>query len=221
MFKYLLALIFFILFLCGCKTITPSIKTVSSIPAAKAAKIHRVQKGDTLWKISKLYNIELTELININHLTDSSNIELGQTLLIPKSTEQKYLFTDKTRSEDFIWPLKGKIISGFGQTINHIKNNGINIRAIGNSDIIASRSGKVVFCSQNLNGFGKTIIIQHDGGFLTLYSRNSEILVQTGDIVQKGMAIAKVGKAGRDHIEYLHFEIRKGHQPQNPNFYLP
>ncbi|MFH1441554.1 MAG: M23 family metallopeptidase [Candidatus Omnitrophota bacterium] len=220
MIKHILVLIFFILVLSGCKTTTHQIKTVS-LPQAKTTKIHRVQKGETLWKISKLYNIDLHELVNINHISDSSNIEIEQTLLIPESPEQKYLFTGKTTSEDFIWPLKGKVVSSFGQTINNIKNNGVNISACGNSDIIASRSGKVVFCNSNLNGFGKTIIIEHHGGFLTLYSRNSEILVKTGDIVQRGMAIAKVGQAGRDHLEYLHFEIRKGHRPQNPKFYLP
>ena len=46
-------------------------------------------------------------------------------------------------------------------------------------------------------------------------------LIKAGDNVQKGAVIAKAGSAVRDKNIYLHFEIRKGHMPQNPYYYLP
>ncbi|MBM3252459.1 MAG: M23 family metallopeptidase [Candidatus Omnitrophica bacterium] len=100
-------------------------------------------------------------------------------------------------------------------------NKGLNIQSYGNADIIASRSGKVVFYDNNFNDFGKTIIIEHSDGFSTVYARNSRVFIKVGDYVRKGTLIAKAGSTARDKNVYLHFEIRKGHLPQNPYFYLP
>jgi murein DD-endopeptidase MepM/ murein hydrolase activator NlpD len=64
------------------------------------------------------------------------------------------------------------------------------------------------------------LIIDHGDGFSSVYARNSEVFIKVGENIKKGTVIAKVGSAGRDKNEYLHFQIRKGHIPQNPNFYL-
>jgi len=96
-------------------------------------------------------------------------------------------------------------------------NKGIDIRPYGKKDIVASRSGKIVFYSGNFEGFGRTIIIEHKDGFLTVYSGISHAFIKPGDYVQKGSRIAEIS----DGNAYLHFEIRKGHLPQNPSFYLP
>jgi murein DD-endopeptidase MepM/ murein hydrolase activator NlpD len=80
----------------------------------------------------------------------------------------------------------------------------------------------VVFSSDNLKRFSKTIIIDHGDGFSTVYARNAQILVKPGESVQRGTLIAKVGSNSmRDKNTYLHFEIRKSHIPKNPYFYLP
>ena len=117
--------------------------------------------------------------------------------------------------------MRGRVITSFGQNSSNTINKGINIKPYSNQDVVAARGGKVVFYSEDFDGFGKTIIIDHGDGLLTVYSRNAQVFIKAGDVVQKGALIAKAGSAGRDKNTYLHFEIRKGHIPQNPYFYLP
>jgi len=178
---------------------------------------HRIENGQTLWRISKIYSVDLDEIVRINRIFDVTNIEIGQIIFIPGYPKKQYL-PAKVSMEDFSWPLKGKVIASFGQTFSDMVNKGINIQGLKGQDVIASRSGKVVFYNSDFDNFGKTIIIDHGDGFTTVYARNSEVFVKIGDYVQKGTAIAKVGPSSKD---YLHFEIRKSYIPQNPYFYLP
>lgn len=204
----------------------PTIPSVVRPPPGMAGSYHKVQRQETLWRISKNYNVDLDELIRINHIPDVSSIEVGQLIFIPKpALPQKppltYTRPSSRASEDFIWPLKGRISSAYGTTVHNMVNKGINIAPSKSSDVLASRSGKVVFCENDFLSFGKTIIIDHHDGFSTLYARNDEVFVKVGDIVEKGSVISKAGRAGRDKSTYLHFEIRKGSSAQNPLFYLP
>ncbi len=215
---YLLPTTYYLLFLIGCATAPYTLppKPQFTMPGI----YHRVEKGQTLWRISKIYNVDLDEIARTNRIPDATNIEPGQLIFIPSAQRKQYL-SGQSSAEDFSWPIKGKVIVSFGQTFNDMINKGINIQRVRSQDVIASRSGKVTFYDSNFENFGKTIIIDHGDGFSTVYARNSEIFVKIGDYVQRGTVIAKVGSSDRDKNTYLHFEIRKGHIPQNPYFYLP
>lgn len=186
---------------------------------------HRVKSGQTLWRISKIYEVELQKIASINRLADTSRIYVGQLIFIPGPTEMVEdltLQTDfKDRGGDFIWPLKGRVSSFFGMKRDKVKNKGICIQTRENISVLAARSGKVAFCSEGLKGYGKIIIIDHLDGYSTVYSQNSRNLVRLDQLVKQGQAIAKVGDRGRTNRPELYFEIRKGHRPQNPFFYLP
>jgi len=209
---------FFIFTFSGC--VTAPVGPMPKISPAMPGIYHKVGKGQTLWRISKIYNVDIEELIKLNHIPEASRIEIGQTIFIPREKNLQSPAAD-LNSEDFCWPLKGRVVSGYGQITDNIVNKGINIEAAENSNIVAARSGKVVFMSPAFGDFGKAIIVDHGDGYSTLYARNSQVFIKPGDEVTKGMLIAKVGNAGRDKTKYLHFEIRKGYLPQNPNFYLP
>ncbi|MDD5669689.1 MAG: LysM peptidoglycan-binding domain-containing M23 family metallopeptidase [Candidatus Omnitrophica bacterium] len=202
----------------GC--VTPPAHVPPVVSPASPGFYHTVIKGQTLWKISKMYAVDIDDLVRINHISNVTNIEVGQLIFIPKQKPVKQASFKPVYSEDFIWPVKGKVITTFGQTYNNMVNKGINIQSDNPSNIVAARSGKVVFSKENFLCYGKTLIIDHGDNFSTVYARNSQLLVKLGDIVQRGDLIAKVGAAGRDKNMYLHFEIRKGHLPQNPYFYL-
>jgi murein DD-endopeptidase MepM/ murein hydrolase activator NlpD len=210
---------FWILNFMGCAT--APLVTPPPPPQGLAGIYHRVEKGQTLWRISKIYNTDLDDLVRINRITEATNIEVGQLIFIPQRKSAQTL-SKETLSEDFIWPIKGKVIAAFGESFNRMVNKGINIRPYKTEDVVASRSGRVVFSSDNLKRFSKTIIIDHGDGFSTVYARNAQILVKPGESVQRGTLIAKVGSNSmRDKNTYLHFEIRKSHIPKNPYFYLP
>ena len=197
-------------FLAGCAGV-PQIKPPVP-PAGMPGIYHRIETGETLWKVSKIYGIDMEDIARANHIQDSVSIETGQLLFIPKAL--KPLAAVNLNSEEFAWPIRGKMICSFGQTFSNMINKGINVQPGSNLDVCASRSGKVIFISDNFSIYGKTVIIDHGGEMSTVYAGNSNIYVKAGDSVRKGAVIARVNG-------YLHFEIRKGYEAQNPLFYLP
>lgn len=210
----------------GCVT-APNRTAVPGAAAQKAAapagRTHRVEKGETLWRIAKLYGIELQDLVEANHITDSTQVSTGQVLVIPAGGQPAATvpLASSLEDDEFIWPLRGKVLAGFGDTWSNCVNRGLTIAPVGHDTVQASRGGTVVFYNENFLDLGKTVIIEHPDGFWTVYARNAEVFVKVGDPVTRGTVIARAGRAGRDPAVYLYFEIRKGHLPQNPNFYLP
>lgn len=206
----------------GCASRKYSTKT-SNIPSAPGA-YHKVKKGETLWGISKIYSLDLKDIIKSNNISDASKISSGQLIFIPcarKTAYDKKQNISITPESDFIWPVKGKVISHFGIKYGEVKSKGIRIKTKEGEDIKAARSGEVSFSEDKVKGKGKTIIIDHKDGFVTVYAHNSENMVSAGQIVTQGDIIAKAGSTGRTDTAQLYFEIRKGHTPQNPFYYLP
>ncbi len=185
---------------------------------------YEVKRGDTLWKISELYDVDVKKIIKANRLPDATKINVGQKLFIP-SAEIKRDYSKATINRSFSgifsWPVAGKVISYFGSKKGLVKNKGIDIEAREGSSVVAADSGTVSFIDENMKGLGKTVILDHENGFSTVYAHNSEILVKVKQKVKRNQLIAKVGKTGRATRPYLHFQIRKGHEPQNPFYYLP
>jgi septal ring factor EnvC (AmiA/AmiB activator) len=197
-------------------------------PAARGTVVppgryHRVERGQTLWKIARLYGLELQELLDANAISDSSKVSSGQLLRIPGNPAAASLRPSAVQlpeDEEFIWPVRGRLLPVAGDQTSDPRK-GVAIVPAGRDVVVASRSGKVVFYSDDFLDLGKTLILEHADGFWTVYGRNAEVFVKVGDVVPRGTAIARAGRAGRDPATYLYFEIRKGHVPQNPNFYLP
>jgi murein DD-endopeptidase MepM/ murein hydrolase activator NlpD len=214
-------LILMVIGLSGCATVVPYNSGPVLPPQAQGIPgvSHRVETGQTLWRISKLYGVDIDEIIRLNHISEDATIEVGQVLAIPKHVNVQNM-PIKSGGDDFIWPLRGRVISGFGATYRNLINKGINIQASAGSDVLATRGGRVVFYSNKFGNFGKTVIIDHGDGLRSIYSRVSEIFVQPGENVLRGSLIGRVGSSARDKNSYLHFQIRKGAIPQNPLFYL-
>ena len=180
---------------------------------------HRVEVGQTLWRISKLYGVDIDDIIRLNNISEGTPIEIGQVLLIPSRLKPQEIIV-KSSGDDFIWPVRGRVLAYFGSTYRNLVNKGINIQASAGTDILATRGGRVVFYAGNFGNYGKTIIIDHGDGLRSVYSRIAEIFVQPGQTVQRGALVGRVGNSLRDKNNYLHFEIRKGALAQNPLFYL-
>jgi murein DD-endopeptidase MepM/ murein hydrolase activator NlpD len=208
--------------LAGCAATSPM--TTGRRSRTPTGSYYEVKRGDTLWKISKLHDVDVKKIVKANRLPDATKINVGQKLFIPSGE----VVSDYSRSHEkisssatFSWPVAGKVISYFGSKKGLVKNKGIDIEAREGSNVVAANSGVASFIDENMKGLGKTIIIDHRNGFSTVYAHNSEILVRVGQSVKRNQVIAKVGKTGRAAKPYLHFQIRKGHQPQNPFYYLP
>ena len=85
--------------------------------------------------------------------------------------------------------------------------NGIDLPAKAGTPIYASNGGEVIM-SKSYSGYGNCVIIDHGGGYSTLYAHASSLKCKEGDIVKQGDTIALVGTTGISTGNHLHFEIR-------------
>ncbi|MDR0967556.1 MAG: LysM peptidoglycan-binding domain-containing M23 family metallopeptidase [Rickettsiales bacterium] len=120
-------------------------------------------------------------------------------------------------SMKFTWPVRGKILSGFGYKKNGLYNDGINIGAKSGTAVRAAEGGAVAYVGNELKGMGNLIIIQHANGWLSVYAHLDSMLVRRGVRVARGEKIGTIGKTGKVTEPQLHFEIRKGTKAYDPN----
>jgi murein DD-endopeptidase MepM/ murein hydrolase activator NlpD len=121
----------------------------------------------------------------------------------------------------FRWPVRGRVIAGFGAKPNGQQNDGINLAVPEGTAIRAAEDGVVAYAGNELKGYGNLILVRHANGFVTAYAHTSEIMVKRNDQVRRGQVIAKSGQSGTVTSPQLHFEIRKGSAPVDPTQYLP
>jgi murein DD-endopeptidase MepM/ murein hydrolase activator NlpD len=120
----------------------------------------------------------------------------------------------------FRWPVRGRIITGFGPKPNGQQNDGINLSVPEGTPIKASEDGVVAYAGNELKGYGNLVLIRHSNGFVTAYAHASELTVKRGDTIKRGQTIGKAGQTGTVTSPQLHFEIRKGSSPVDPTQYL-
>ncbi len=174
---------------------------------------HVVQKGETLYRISKTYGVSLEEIVRVNGIDDPSRVSTGQKIIIPRRSVSS-----------LIWPVRGGVSSRFGKRGWRHFHSGIDIPAPKGTPIKAVAGGLVVVSGKSLDGYsryGKIVIIEHGDGIRTVYAHNEKNLVKAGECVKAGEVIAEVGSSGNASGSHVHFEIRKGGKPVDPIKYLP
>ena len=124
-------------------------------------------------------------------------------------------------ARDFVWPISGNVLKGFGQGADGIRNDGVNIAAAPGADVKAAAGGEVVYAGSELAGFGNLVLIRHPGGWVTAYAHSDVLKVKEGDLVKQGQAIATAGQTGNASSTQVHFELRKGKEPVDPALHLP
>jgi murein DD-endopeptidase MepM/ murein hydrolase activator NlpD len=120
----------------------------------------------------------------------------------------------------FRWPVRGRVIAGFGPTPNGLQNDGINLAVPEGTPVKAAEDGVVAYAGSELKGYGNLVLVRHSNGFVTAYAHASDILVKRGETVKRGQVIAHSGQTGNVTSPQLHFEIRKGSTPVDPSQYL-
>jgi murein DD-endopeptidase MepM/ murein hydrolase activator NlpD len=124
-----------------------------------------------------------------------------------------------TDSPSFGWPLRGRVIAGFGSTLNGVPNNGIDLAVPPGTDIRAADDGVVM--NAEAAASGNLVLLRHRNGFVTAYARTGPLLVKAGDKVRRGQVIAKSAQALDAGESQFHFEIRRSATPVDPAQYLP
>lgn len=127
--------------------------------------------------------------------------------------------TETTSGSNFIWPVDGgKILSRFKEGKG---SDGISIAMGEGEPIMAAADGEVVYASNDLKGYGNMVIIRHKGGWMTAYAHARSLTVKKGAKVNQSDLIGYVGSTGDVKTPQVHFALRKGKTPVDPEKYLP
>lgn len=141
---------------------------------------------------------------------------------LPKTAPASKPVTEAPASpRDFIWPVSGELLKNYGTGEDGLRNDGVNIAVPKGTKVKAAADGEVVYAGSELAGFGNLILIRHAGGWVSAYAHAEAVLVKEGDMVRQGEAIAEAGATGNASIPQVHFELRKGREPVDPNEHLP
>lgn len=116
------------------------------------------------------------------------------------------------------WPVQGRIVGDYGQLRDGgpVKWNGVLLEAKQGTEVRAIYRGRVVFADW-LSGLGLLTIVDHGGGYMSLYGHNEALLKEAGDSVEPGEVIARVGDSGGQARAGVYFEIRQNGEPVNPH----
>jgi murein DD-endopeptidase MepM/ murein hydrolase activator NlpD len=123
-----------------------------------------------------------------------------------------------------LWPVSGRITGSFGERIDPFSgegafHRGVDISSEIGAKIVAPADGVVEFCDL-MNGYGRTVVIDHGNGISTLYGHLSGFAVSPGQMIHRGDTLGYVGQSGRSTGPHLHYEVRILNTPVNPYKYL-
>jgi murein DD-endopeptidase MepM/ murein hydrolase activator NlpD len=230
--------------------------------------VHIVAPGETLTRISRIYNKSLTDIARANNIQPHTKLNIGDKIVIPgvrmssaqkgapKLAQAKPLANPATKTPavkqaaapaeptqsasvvtpaaetpsaatnsvksaegappSFRWPVKARVIAGFGPKANGQQNDGINLAVPEGTAVKAAEDGVVAYAGSELKGYGNLVLIRHSNGYVTAYAHAKELMVKRGDTIKRGQVIAKSGQTGNVDAPQLHFEIRKGPAPMDP-----
>lgn len=134
----------------------------------------------------------------------------------PPVPESPKIIAFKTRKGKLPWPVRGRMVQRFGERMKGgITLEGIVIESQEGEDVRAVHGGEVVFADW-LRGYGLMLIVDHGGGYMTLYGYNQSLLKAVGDRVEPGEIISLAGVSGGRRKAAVYFAIRKGASPVNP-----
>lgn len=139
---------------------------------------------------------------------------------VAEETNTAALAPASTGIDQFRWPVQGRVVKGFGDRVGSRRNDGVNISVPRGTPIKAAENGVVIYAGEGLKEFGKTVLVKHDNGLVTVYGHADDILVERGATVRRGDDIAKAGMTGETDSPMLHFEVRKDSTPVDPMTYL-
>jgi murein hydrolase activator len=119
------------------------------------------------------------------------------------------------------WPVKGSLLARFGQLRagGPLKWQGVVINAERGTQVRAPYYGRVVY-SDWLPGLGLLVVLDHGGGYMSLYGHNEQVYRRVGDRVSPGDVLSAVGDAAGLGKPGLYFEIRKGREALDPSPWL-
>ena len=223
------------------------ISELPPIDAPASAPAPPTNVGESLLRTAQRYGLTIQELLRLNPGQETARVVSGQRYQVAQAAGLRprvvlglrpvgsggLSWPDSPQfggeanpqlpndQSAWIWPTSGQFSSGYGWRWGRM-HNGIDIANSVGTQIVAARSGRVIFAGWDDGGYGFKIDIQHVDGSVSRYAHNSRLLVRVGDEVDQGAAISQMGSTGRSTGPHLHFEIRMpGRGALNPLQVLP
>ncbi len=196
--------------------------------AAKSGLVHTIKRGQTLSDIAATYGVTVQAITTANGISASATIFAGARLVIPGVNSASWDTVSalaKGATSQFIWPLQGEVVSTFGWRQHPVlgirqHHDGIDLDVPEGTTVYASAGGEVYFYGEQ-PGYGSVLMIEHDGGYYTIYGHLKSSLVKSGQYVEKGQKVALSGNTGISSGPHLHLELRNGEFPVDPMSFLP
>lgn len=184
---------------------------LASLQRLKAAQYDLYQR---LQKHQKKLNSRIDALEEI-----SIRKEAELQALIRRASGSSYIPVPRSAG-GYIYPVSGPITSYYGYRIHPITGSsrlhtGMDF-GVGYGVPIHAADNGVVIHSGWCGGYGNTIILDHGGGYTTLYAHASSLSVSYGQTVKQGQIVSRVGSTGMSTGPHLHFEVRYHGNPINP-----
>ena len=241
---------------------------------------HTMKNGESLYGIARQYRVTLAELQRVNGITEPTRVRAGAVLYVPangsadadptpersppplapqppaqrigqgpppampkvinpapdrtvermpeRRTERRVASIEERAPDPaptaapemstgkFRWPVRGRVIAGFGKRPDGTHNDGINLAVPQGTDILAAEGGRVAYAGNEIRAYGNLILIRHDNGWVSAYAHTDQVLVKRDDVVRRGQVIAKAGRTGTVDQPQVHFELRQGAKPVDP-----
>lgn len=181
--------------------------------------MYEVNSGDTLWDIAHTYGVQLDTIKSVNG-KDSDTVAVGEKLFIPGARWARAdTSVSRASASRFMWPTKGEISSPFGWRWGRL-HAGVDIANDIGTHVMAARAGRVIWAGWR-GGYGYAVMIDHGGGYVSLYGHLDDYFVERGQYVRAGQRIASMGSTGNSTGPHLHFEVQKDGEPVDPMGMLP
>jgi len=194
----------------------------------RAGIVHRVEPGETLWRICRAYGLPASTILEANGLPGPDAVRPGRDLFIPGARERARV-PGPVEYRDAILasfaggglsrPVDGFVASGFGGR-GGASHRGVDIVAPEGTPVRAALAGTVIYAGDSLRGYGNAVVLDHGQGLSTLYGHLRELRVQSGEVVPAGSVVGTVGRTGNASTPHLHFELRVEGEAVDPERYL-
>lgn len=123
---------------------------------------------------------------------------------------------------EFEWPVdQARLTRGFLPHARPRPHLGLDLASKKGTPVLSASDGHVIYAGSGFRGFGRFIIIEHEGDWASFYGHLDKILIKQGEFIKKGTLIGKMGRTGRATGTHLHFEIRHDRKALDPIAFLP
>lgn len=220
-------------------------KTIAGLDAERMKKASILKEADAARRAAALKKAESeslhrTKLALLNGIKQEKVKREGAVAELEKAASELTKLINRLRSSHepdapkgtgfasmkgaLAMPANGQVVSRYGK-VKHPRfqtvtfNNGVTIESALGSSVKSVYEGKVVFVGW-LKGYGQVLIIDHKGGFYTLYAHLGKVMKEKGEDIERGTEVGLVGDSGPEGRPGLYFEVRHRGVPKDPMDWL-